>query len=53
MFEIQVKAILARFGGNLTHAMIYCHDMVLMYPRLKSEYDAYHEILMGMRGSHV
>jgi len=48
-----VKAILARFSGNVTKALNYCADMAHDYPRLRAEYNAYHEALMGMRGSRL
>jgi len=53
MHEISVKAILARFDGHLTSAMIYCQNMAHDYPRLRAEYNDYHETLMGMRGSQI
>jgi hypothetical protein len=52
MHEVSVKAILARCG-SITKALNYCADMAHEYPRLRAEYHAYHEILMGMRGSHT
>jgi len=48
-----LKAILARFGGNLTHAMTYCSDMASMYPHLSREYMYYFNELLSISGSRI
>jgi hypothetical protein len=43
-----VKAILARFSGNKTAAMLYCAVMSTDYPNRRAEYDAYYKIISAL-----
>jgi hypothetical protein len=45
ILEIQVKAILARFGGDYDRAAEYCVQMMNTYPALYTEYGRYLEEL--------
>ena len=48
-----IKAILARFDGNLTAAMVYCQNMAHEYAHLRYEYTEHFYTLMEMRGSRI
>ena len=50
--NIQVRAILARFGGNLTNALVYTSTMMANI-RYRAEYGLYFEELMSLRGSRI
>ena len=43
-------AILSRFDGNKTLAMVYCADMARDYPHLRREYTQHLESLLDMEG---
>lgn len=46
-----VKAIIARFGGNKTAAMLYCREMSNQYQHLRSEYDGYYNAILNDKES--
>lgn len=48
-----LKAILARFDGNITAAMDYCTTMAVCYPRLHREYMGHFNELLGISGSRI
>jgi hypothetical protein len=48
-----IKAILARFDGNLTAAMGYCSDISAAYPALYKEYMFYFNELLSLSGSRI
>ena len=50
MKEIQVKAVLARFGGSRKQAFMYCIEMAIQYPRLSKEYQEYADAIEGHQG---
>jgi hypothetical protein len=50
--NIAVRAILARFDGNLTKALQYTADMMVS-PTYRTEYSVYFEELLSMRGSSI
>ena len=45
-----MKAILARFDGSKTAALVYCANMAHDYPELRQEYMHYHEMLLDLEG---
>lgn len=51
--NLSLKAILARFDGNITAAMHYCSDMAANYPQLHREYMFYFNELLSISGSRI
>jgi hypothetical protein len=47
--SMSAKAVLARFGGNVTAACDYCETMARTYANLTTEYRGYREEIL----SHV
>ena len=48
-----ILAILARFDGNRTAAMVYCFAMAHDYSHLRREYEQYAYTILEMKGSRV
>lgn len=45
--SMSAKAVLARFGGNVTHACDYCETMARTYANLTAEYRGYREEILS------